>query len=347
LLSACLLTLGLTEAVRAQADKALERKELDQRLYTVLRDVINTGADLYNPPAGDRAACYRLYQGALLTARPLLDHRPELQKAIDAGLAEAAREPTPGLRAYALRRVLDQIRADVKPDDASSLWDRLGGEKGVTRVVEDFVGLAAADKAVNFFRDGKYKLDAKQVEDLKRKLVEMISEASGGPLKYSGKSMKEVHKGMGITDAEFDALAADLKAALEKNNVKPDDAAAVLKAVEATHKDIVEKKEEKKGDKGTLVSGVVTLDGKPLADAVVRFVPEAATADDYSGSTNADGKYVLSGVKPGKYAVSISKRKNKEDPASELLPARYNAQSSLRVEVPQAESVLDFALKTK
>ena len=52
--------------------------------------------------------------------------------------------------------------------------------------------------------------------------------------------MKEVHKGMGITDAQFDAAAADLKAVLETNGVKHDDVKAVLGAVETTRKDIVE-----------------------------------------------------------------------------------------------------------
>src|SRR5262249_45275938 len=229
LLSACLLALVFAEATRGQADKPLERKDLDELLYNTLRDVINTGADLYNPPVNDRAGCYHLYHGALLSVRPLLSHHPELQKTIDAGLAKAERETTPGLKAYALRAVLDEIRATVKPESAKKLWDRLGGEKGVAKVVDDFVDVATKDKAGNFSRDGKYKPDDKAIAKAKRELVEMISEASGGPLKYTGPSMKEVHKGMGITDAEFDALVADLKSVLEKNGVKGDDQAAVLK----------------------------------------------------------------------------------------------------------------------
>src|SRR5262249_34402567 len=45
--------------------------DLDRQIYEVLRPVINAGADLYNRD-GDRPGCYRLYQGALLTLRPLL-----------------------------------------------------------------------------------------------------------------------------------------------------------------------------------------------------------------------------------------------------------------------------------
>jgi hemoglobin len=274
----------------------------DQRVADALRDVINKGVDVFNPPSmgglGDHNGCYRLFQGALLMARTQLDGHPDLTKEIDAGLRDADRLATPGERAHALRRVIDSVRgklspsakkpadtktppkpADTKPNDTkppkpadtkptdtkptgtkptdtkptdtqpgATLWDRLGGERNVRKVVNDFVAAAAVDPKVNITRGDKYKFDETGVAHLKQMLVEQISDVSGGPLKYSGRGMKEVHKGMGITDAEFDALAAHMRKALEKNYAKPDDIALVMKAVESTRKDIVEAKkpEEKK-----------------------------------------------------------------------------------------------------
>jgi hemoglobin len=261
---ACAVGAGLGAPLRAQQDAA-ETKALDRKVYDLLREVINTGADLYNRQ-GDRAGCYRLYQGSLMTLRPLLAHRPELQQAIDRGLAGAEQEPNVGRRAFALRAVIDEIRAasrpaapaepkkaeaPKKPPAPATLWDRLGGEEGVRKVVDDFVDLAAKDPKVNFSRGGRFKPDAAQMAALKQKLVELVSSVSGGPLKYTSKSMKEVHKGMGITEAEFDAAVADLREALRVNNVDPADIAAMLKAVEATRKDIVEPKkpEDKKPEK--------------------------------------------------------------------------------------------------
>ena len=61
-----------------------------------------------------------------------------------------------------------------------------------------------------------------------------------GPFSYRGKSMKEAHRGMGITNAEFDALAADLKMALERNGVGAADIEQVMRVVGATRADIVE-----------------------------------------------------------------------------------------------------------
>src|SRR5262249_52148912 len=154
----------------------------------------------------------------LMTVQPLLDHRPELQKAITDGLASAQRNPSLERRAFILREVLDKIREDVHPPTAKkpgeplpppgkeTLWYRLGGEKGVTKVVNDFVAKVAADPKVNIDRNGKYKLDEEAVAKLKKRLVEQISEAAGGPLKYQGRDMKTVHKGMGITNDEFYAL---------------------------------------------------------------------------------------------------------------------------------------------
>jgi hemoglobin len=261
---------------------AKSQKTFEKQVRALLPRVINTGADLFNE--GDRAGCYRLYQGSLLTLRPLLEQHPDLQKAIDAALADADQQRSVGGRAFALRSALDKIRDQFKTADGArspsekpsgkplikeggtgtrppekgagkpagspadkaaqklspTLWDRLGGEQNVRKVVDDLVALAAKDTRVNFDRKGKYKLDDVKVADLKAQIVDFISSASGGPLAYTGKSMKEVHKGMGITTAEFEALAADLKKALEQNGAKPPDVQAVLKAVEGTRKDIVE-----------------------------------------------------------------------------------------------------------
>ena len=54
--------------------------------------------------------------------------------------------------------------------------------------------------------------------------------------------MKSSHKGMMITDAEFNALAADLKASLDKFKVPSPDQEELIKIVASTRGDIVEKK---------------------------------------------------------------------------------------------------------
>src|SRR5262249_29648686 len=103
---------------------------------------------------------------------------------------------------------------------------------------------AATDPKVDFDRKiTTGKAVTFDVPTLKKLLVEFVSMATGGPIKYTGRSMKESHKGMKITDAQFDALAGHLQKALEKNGAKPDDVTAVTAAVGGTRKDIVEKTE--------------------------------------------------------------------------------------------------------
>jgi hemoglobin len=225
-----------------------EQKAFDLKLRKDLFDVINRGCDLYNEPVYDPYGCYRLYEGALRTAAPLLDHHPQLQKLIAKTLEDAEKTGKETGKAdeaaFMLRKMLDKVRDELKneaalPATAKSLWERLGGEKGVAKVVDDFVALAGKDPKVNFFRDGKYKLDDKGVAKMKQHLVEFVSAATGGPLKYSGRDMKEVHKDMAITDEEFDACVKDLKNALEKNDVEAADKDALVKIVESTRRDIV------------------------------------------------------------------------------------------------------------
>jgi hemoglobin len=226
-----------------------DQKAFDTKLRRSLFDLINHGVDLYN--GGDWAACYHLFEGSLRTINPLLDHHPQLQKLIADGLKEAETLPRADHQAFYLRKVLDKVREELKGESggngARALWDRLGGEKGVTKLVDDFAGLVATDDNVDFFRKGKYKSDDESVAKMKRHIVELISSATGGPLKYTGRDLREVHKDMGITDAEFDASIADLSKALEKNRVPPADGEALIKIVESTRKMIVAPKKTDEG----------------------------------------------------------------------------------------------------
>lgn len=125
-----------------------------------------------------------------------------------------------------------------------SLYERLGGGPAITAVVDDFVGRAAADPKVNFTRKGtghEWSPSADDLARLKKHLVQFISMATGGPSTYEGRGMKPVHAGMGISEAEFNALAADLIASLDKFKVPEREKNELVAIVASTKKDIVEK----------------------------------------------------------------------------------------------------------
>jgi len=126
-----------------------------------------------------------------------------------------------------------------------SLYERLGGEKAISAVADDFVGRMTADSKVNFTRKGtpkEWKATPENLTTLKKHLTQYICHATGGPQKYEGKDIKIVHKGMEITDAEFDAAAADLSASLDKLKVPKTEHDELMKIVGTTRADIVEKK---------------------------------------------------------------------------------------------------------
>ena len=117
-----------------------------------------------------------------------------------------------------------------------SLYDRLGGKTAITAVVDEFVARVAADKRINAF------FAHADIAHLKMELVNQICEASGGPCKYTGKSMKEAHRGMGVSEADFNALVEDLVGALDKFKVGKTEKDQLLGALGPMQKDIVEKK---------------------------------------------------------------------------------------------------------
>ena len=241
ILAAVLVLVGAVGLTRAQ-DKPLERADLDKRVVGAAYETAKMGTDIFNK--GNHEGCFRLYQGTLMGVAPLLDHRPKLQAAVKMRLERASKMKAAD-GAFELRVALDEIQNEIAPPKdgpKKALWDRLGGEAAVKAVVHDFVLAAAEDKKVNFTRDGKVKLDAKGVEHLEKMLVEFVSSATGGPLKYTGKSMKESHKGMAITDDEFDALAGVLVATLKKYKVPQAEIDELVKIVASTRPDIVEKK---------------------------------------------------------------------------------------------------------
>ena len=122
------------------------------------------------------------------------------------------------------------------------------------------------------------------------------------------------------------------------------------------------------------VSGTVTLDGKPLPDAVVTF--DAADGQFSYGLTNSSGRFSLqfdsvkSGATPGKKTVRISTTRKilglntqeegggeeggSEDAAAkpaarptELVPVRYNKKSELSVDVTPEKTHFEFPLVSK
>ncbi|HEY1064859.1 MAG TPA: carboxypeptidase regulatory-like domain-containing protein [Pirellulales bacterium] len=108
------------------------------------------------------------------------------------------------------------------------------------------------------------------------------------------------------------------------------------------------------------VSGVVTLDGKPLPKARIVFQPLDRKSPPSSGTTDDQGRYVLhynrnhDGAWIGKHQVRITSGRRTESgdggkpiKVKERVPAKYNVNSELEREVTRGRQEIDFQLEGK
>ena len=142
------------------------------------------------------------------------------------------------LQYLAVAAVLAGPNMGLAQSSQGTLYQHLGGKKAIVALVDDFVGRVAADKRINSYFAAT-AADPKRLASFKGKLVDQICQASGGPCKYHGKDMKTAHAGMGITDADFNALVEDLVGALDKFMVADADKQALLAVLGPMKSDIV------------------------------------------------------------------------------------------------------------
>jgi hemoglobin len=114
-----------------------------------------------------------------------------------------------------------------------SLYTRLGGVDAIRAVVDDFTARVAADERINAFFRGV------DIPNFKRLLTEQICSATGGPCRYTGRSMRETHTGMNLTDDHFAALVEDLVSALDHFQVPAREKSELLGALGGMKADIV------------------------------------------------------------------------------------------------------------
>lgn len=130
----------------------------------------------------------------------------------------------------------DTATANGAPDTlaSTSLYDRLGGKTAIAAVVDTFVAKVAADTRIN------RKFARSDIPRVKAMLVDQICTQTSGPCTYTGRTMKEAHRNMGVTEGEFNALVEDLVAALNQFRVAKREQDELLRALGTMKGDIVE-----------------------------------------------------------------------------------------------------------
>ena len=127
----------------------------------------------------------------------------------------------------------DEAKSPTVAVGGGTLYKRLGERAAIQKVIDEFLPIVAADTRISkFFAN----TDLKRLNTL---LVEQVSNATGGPEKYSGRDMKSSHVGLKIGIAEFNALVEDLGKSLTKLNVPAKEQGELVAILAPLQKDIV------------------------------------------------------------------------------------------------------------
>jgi hemoglobin len=121
-----------------------------------------------------------------------------------------------------------------------SLYERLGGTYSIATVVDDFIERLLVNATLNANPAIKEARARVPKAGLKFHVTALVCEVSGGPCKYTGRTMKESHQHLNITQPEWDAMVADFKATLNKFNVPQREQQELITIVGSTKNDIVQ-----------------------------------------------------------------------------------------------------------
>lgn len=116
---------------------------------------------------------------------------------------------------------------------SQTLYQRLGGEQGIAQIVNNFMYRVGDSELLRpLFTDTN-------LERFHTTLSEQLCEISGGPCRYSGDPMTEVHAGMAMNNRHFDAVVTALTDAMEEAGVGIEAQNAMLQKLAAMHGDVM------------------------------------------------------------------------------------------------------------
>jgi hemoglobin len=127
----------------------------------------------------------------------------------------------------------------MQSTEEASLYDRLGGVYSIATVVDDFIDRVMSDPRLNanpLVDEAHHRVPPAGFKYL---VTEMVCWATGGPQKYTGKSMADSHAHLKITAEEWEAFLDDFQQTLDKFAVPAVEQGELKAIVNSTRSDIV------------------------------------------------------------------------------------------------------------
>jgi hemoglobin len=125
------------------------------------------------------------------------------------------------------------------PTNQATLYERLGGKRAITRIVENFLD--------EFFKHDRIRNplvvrrhDAAFQPELTRHWIAFVTQNAGGPSTYAGRTMKSAHAGMKISDSDFDLTLEMMAESLDRAEVGAREKKELLAIMSKHRRSIVE-----------------------------------------------------------------------------------------------------------
>lgn len=113
-----------------------------------------------------------------------------------------------------------------------SLYQALGGEVGVARIVDGLLERIARDPRI------VHHFDETDIEIFRERLIEHLCAVTDGGCVYQGENMADSHRGLNITQADFDALVGHLIESMKDANIPTSTRNALLKRLAPMYGDV-------------------------------------------------------------------------------------------------------------
>jgi len=111
--------------------------------------------------------------------------------------------------------------------DIGTLFDRVGGERGIARLVDAFYERVLGDPELSGF------FQHSSMDRLRRLQREFFSAALSGPVRYCGRSLGEAHYGMGVRPRHLARFVRHLFATLQALDIDEQDTLDIVGRIDA------------------------------------------------------------------------------------------------------------------
>ena len=119
-----------------------------------------------------------------------------------------------------------------------NLYERLGGHAAIVAFANELLPRLQQDPKLGRFWENR---GSDGIAREKQLLIDFLSANAGGPVYYTGRDMSLTHKGMNITESDWDTFFEHAGATMKKLQIPAQECDDIVAFVSSLKDDIVEK----------------------------------------------------------------------------------------------------------